>query len=739
VIPTAFLFTGLAVYVLKPKSKEAVLLALLFGMFTFVPYYSPAVGPVFLIPPLILGRIVASFFPTVFLHFFLIFPERSRLVYRFPRVQKYLYIPYLVLVAVPFYLVSQILAVTVPEWSFALQASPVALITRLLVLIYIVGGLIALVVSYIQASPPARQKIRVVLAGILAGFVPILLAVSIVLALKQINSAIWFGFLVIAFSALLLVPLSFGYAIIRHQVIPVGVIIRRSVRYLLVSRGFTVVGAVFVFAGLSYVLTTERVPFITVLGNRTRIFATMAGTLFAVWLLKVINHRIGPIIDRRFFREKYDAQQMLADLGESVHKVVSIEQLVQLTLSKIQDALHAQNVTIFLRDDVSENYLYAGSSPTINGGTSQGGEIASSLIFPHNSLIVSLLAESAKFLAVDFEDSESWIHSRLSTLAKNTSCQQEIATLQQLRPTVLLPIATREKLLGIISLGPRLGDLPYSRGDTQMLMSLAWQIGLAIENASLLPHLAEEERLKHELEMAAEVQRRLLPEIPPSVEWLELFGRCIPVRGVGGDYYDFILFKDGLIGIVIADVAGKGMPAALLMSAVQACLRTQAQIAHNSLPELVGAVNRQLWHSTGPSSYATFFYAQFDQRHRNMTYINAGHNAPMLVRANHGSLASIWMLNEGGPVIGMFEACAYEEATIELKSGDLIIAYTDGLTEALNSEGEEYGDERLRKLISSVAHLSAHDVADNIEKSVSHWSHGAAQHDDLTFMVVKIK
>jgi sigma-B regulation protein RsbU (phosphoserine phosphatase) len=326
---------------------------------------------------------------------------------------------------------------------------------------------------------------------------------------------------------------------------------------------------------------------------------------------------------------------------------------------------------------------------------------------------------------------------------------------------LLLPVATKNQLLGVISLGLRVGDLPFSSEDRQLLMAVSWQMAFAIQNAQLVQQVAEEERLRHELEIATTVQQRLFPQAPPTLGRLELAGVCHPARGVGGDYYDFIVLDDTNVGIAVADVAGKGISAALLMSTVQASLRSQAPSVNGNLTDLVSSMNRLLHLSTDASSYATFFYAQLDEKHGKLTYVNAGHNPPMLFRAGNArpryserslmthegaavgtdsqvQAAEIGLLMTGGPVIGAFHGSRYEQETIEMGQGDVLVAYTDGLTEARNILGEEFGEHRLRRIL-----VEAHDsppalLSDQIVKSVRDWSRDTVQEDDLTLVVIKL-
>ncbi len=368
---------------------------------------------------------------------------------------------------------------------------------------------------------------------------------------------------------------------------------------------------------------------------------------------------------------------------------------------------------------------------------------------------------------MDFDRNHRWTQDLLSIeLAINDLRKRENATLRRIRSALLLPVATKDQLLGIVSLGPRLGDLPFSRDDRHLLMAVALQMALAIQNAELVQEIAIEERLRHELAIATTVQQRLFPESPPEMASLELSGVCYPARGVGGDYYDFIQLGEGKVGIAVADVAGKGISAALLMCTVQASLRSQAPTVNGNLTELVSSMNRLLHVSTDAASYATFFYAQYDERSGMLTYVNAGHNPPMLVRANRSVKAQsvgfapgarggleglgdehraddgvedVTLLTIGGPIIGAFNDCVYEQETIHMESGDLLVAYTDGVTEARNADDQEFGESTLEQIVNSSAQVPVQELSERIVASVREWCGDVPPHDDLTLVVMKVK
>ena len=332
VIPNIFLLTGLIVFMLKPDDKQALLLALMFGMFNgailaFDPAYSVESPP--LVAIMLTVHLVSLFLWPVFFHFFLIFPEPSPLVRKIPRLEGYLYLPQL-LTILPYFGLSSVLAAFAPEHAPAFRSRPIMMVSISIAIAYVAAGLLSLLVNYQQAGRKSRRKMRVVVAGSIAGFLPmfLLIALAIIFNLPGTNPLIqWLG--IAALFSFPLFPLSFAYAIVRHQVIPVRLILRRSVRYLLISRGFIIIQAIVVFGLLSFLLTGSRLATIDSLGERADIVVTMAATALAIAGLTFLNQQVMPIIDRKFFRESYDAQQVLSELGLEMRKVSTVAQLLE--------------------------------------------------------------------------------------------------------------------------------------------------------------------------------------------------------------------------------------------------------------------------------------------------------------------------------------------------------------------------------------------------------------------------
>ena len=265
------------------------------------------------------------------------------------------------------------------------------------------------------------------------------------------------------------------------------------------------------------------------------------------------------------------------------------------------------------------------------------------------------------------------------------------------------------------------------------------QTALALEVARLTTaigrEMAQRERLNRELEIAQEVQAHLFPQHLPPVAGLDYCGQCRPAREIGGDYYDFLELPEGKLGIAIGDVSGKGIGAALLMASLEASLRAQAAVRHD-LVDLIKQVNRLVSEASSDNRYATLFYAEYDPQTQQLSYVNAGHNPPIVLR--HSSNASeVMRLRTGGPVVGLLQH-SYQQEAFPLMAGDQMVLFTDGISESMNSHDEEWGESRLIECVKSCREMSAHGAMARIFAAADAFSAGASQHDDMTLVVLRV-
>jgi len=308
----------------------------------------------------------------------------------------------------------------------------------------------------------------------------------------------------------------------------------------------------------------------------------------------------------------------------------------------------------------------------------------------------------------------------------------------QTQPECLIAIQGRDgQTLGRLMLGPRLSEEPYSREDQRLLASVASQAAIALENMRLGEEIAArietERRAAREMEIARDVQSRLLPQSPPLLKTLEIAACCIQARAVGGDYYDFLNLGPDRVGLVLADVSGKGVHAALLVANLEAYMRSQCSITPFEPVRLLQQVNRMLYASTAPQHYATLFFGAYDDSSRELLYVNCGHNPPIWLRRD-GTVAR---LEATATVIGAFERWQGAACRVHFDPDDLLVVFSDGVTEANRGE-EEFGEARLIDELQACNGSSAPAIVSAVLSSVQQFSAGG-QYDDLTLLAARAR
>ncbi|HEY0323528.1 MAG TPA: GAF domain-containing SpoIIE family protein phosphatase [Pyrinomonadaceae bacterium] len=302
---------------------------------------------------------------------------------------------------------------------------------------------------------------------------------------------------------------------------------------------------------------------------------------------------------------------------------------------------------------------------------------------------------------------------------------------EETRSEMVAPIISNDEVIGVFDLESDYANA-YNPDDLQVLMLLASQVAIIIEKVMLHEQLVEKKRLEGQLEVARQVQLELLPSGDPSVEGFDISAYNFSTEEVSGDYYDWVRIYDDQIGLVIADVSGKGVPAALLMAFLRASLRAAIHIGY--APHVsMSKVNYLLWESIERNQFVTAFYGVLDASNKTLAYTNAGHNPPLMLDKDGNAR----FIERGGLPLGMFEDTRYYEYYISIEPGQVIVLYTDGVTEAVNSKGEEYGRDRLAQAVLDAQSLSAREMISKIHRDMIDWTEGLGATDDSTFFIIK--
>jgi len=301
-----------------------------------------------------------------------------------------------------------------------------------------------------------------------------------------------------------------------------------------------------------------------------------------------------------------------------------------------------------------------------------------------------------------------------------------------LRSVMAVPLAVEKRVSGLIYVDNLAQVNRFTEKDLQLLSLIAGVAAIRIENMSLLELQEEQRRLANELQVASEIQLSLHPASPPTIAGYDMVGCSFPCYEVGGDYYDFIGKSDGSFVVALGDVSGKGTGAALLMSSVHAAVRAHTR-TRLSASEVVSEINQYICDNSPANRYVTLFYSELDPATHQLTYINAGHNPPILVRAS----GEVTRLDIGGFPVGITPAAEYREGWIELAPGEVLVIYSDGATESQNEEGEEFDEERMIEVVCRNRHRSAAGIRDRIDEALGRFVGKAKAIDDLTLVIVK--
>ncbi len=294
-----------------------------------------------------------------------------------------------------------------------------------------------------------------------------------------------------------------------------------------------------------------------------------------------------------------------------------------------------------------------------------------------------------------------------------------------------VPMSLKGKMIGVVTVFNKKSKEGFSSDDQRLLSIIAAQSAHIIENARLMKQEQELLKLEDEYRMAKEIQLNILPKQIPTIEEYDIFAYNIPAKDVGGDYYDFIKLPNNKIAFCLGDITGKGLPAAMLMANLQATLRGQV-LTNNTVGNTIKNSNVLLFNSTSKNRFATLFYGELDFTNHKISYCNAGHDAPINIIDN-----KITRLTQGGLLLGCFDFADYEQIDKNIVPGEIIVIYSDGITEAMNEHEEEFGEEKLFSILQTHINLSSKDLVEKIVDDVQIHSSKVEQSDDITLMIIK--
>jgi sigma-B regulation protein RsbU (phosphoserine phosphatase) len=406
-----------------------------------------------------------------------------------------------------------------------------------------------------------------------------------------------------------------------------------------------------------------------------------------------------------------DLLALISKVGITLLSSSTLEQTLEQIVSLVFEAVPADRCLLMMRDEDNEELKVAVAR--LRDRVGEVGEIRVS-----RNVMDEVVIKGKSVLTSDAQHDPRF--------ASGT------VVLQGVRSVLAVPLGVSEKVFGIIYADSPIAEGRFTEDHLKVLTTLASVAAIRVENARLVEARFQQERLERELQLAMEIQQRFQPTAPPSVPGYELQGISFPCYEIGGDYYDFIQREDGRLVIALGDVSGKGTAAALLMSSLHAAIHAQTG-SHDTLVKTISAVNRYLADNIPSNRFVTLFYAELDPESGAVSFLNAGHNPPLIVHA----AGTVEQLASGGLPLGIKADADYREGRTHLQMGDVLVIYSDGVTEAASPSGEEFGPTRLYEVVSRNVDASAAGIRDRIESALTKFSQGTQAADDITLVIVK--
>lgn len=692
-----FLIVGFIVVISKPKGKTQRVFAY-FCIFSMLLFGLPSIdvqtvaggNRILMTTYLITAFCARAFSPAMFLNFFYYFP-----VYRKPSwVKKFLIILTLIN-----------LALTTVLYFSQNYLRDNLFLYGLLVNIpfaFFIAGLIIFSIRYYKLVPEDRRKS---LHPILIFSLVAVLAYAYMLIVNQIQPFVIFIKPEYLLPTLLFItlPIAFGYSIFKYRLMDTHLVVKKSIIYATITAALAAVYFLLVFGAGSLLGS--------VLGQEKNMTMSIIAFVIIALMFDPLKRFVQEWVDTVFYRERYNYQKTLMEFSKNLPLQVDLKQIIKSVADTVSATMHVEKIAVVLFDEKNN--------------------LCISRNIPEEDCRFNGNIEGIKNLLKDTKEPQN-----LSVLREEYSERKinkhEIDLITRSGVELVVPVMLQDKLLGVINAGRKLSDEYYSQEDINLLSTVASQTAIAVENARLYEKEKSLYRVQQELKLASKIQLEWLPKSAPVIPGYDIAGKTFPAEVVGGDYFDFIDVDAEHLAVCVGDVSGKGLPAALLMANLQAILRSRAFVAKDPA-QCIAGTNRFLYQSSRSDMFVTLLYGILNKAKSEFVYTNAGHNYPLLFRAS-GDLIK---LQTGGLVLGIDENTSYTSGKITLHPGDLMVIYSDGITEEYNGGGEFFGEERLISLLQKFSSLKSHEIIDSVIKELKKFANYAPPHDDTTMVVIK--
>lgn len=627
--------------------------------------------------------VYALLFYSIFVHFFLNFPEQYKFRYR------KIFVVLLYLLGIGQFFIIDKFGIIVLS-------------------LFIITGFIFFFVSYMKIKEPENRKpLSAIIIGLVVGFIGLIYFAVLAFISKRpvflINPLLIFP-TVLSFA----IPISFGYSIIRYKILDTERVVKRSIAFGIIT--------LFIICIYLIIALALNAVFMRYFENAAQL-STIISIIIITFSYDFINKKIKVFVDKQFYKERYNYRQSLLEFAEQLPYFKNVNEVLVKLANSIKDTIGIKNVDIWITDTV---YL-----DLINPNQERFKKIESEDPTGYNENLLSLFKNNSEPIVIsDTFLRENKFHDKLL---------EEFVTQ---KTVVLVPMNIRDNIIGIMKFGKKPSGKAYSEEDIDLLKTLTSQVAISFENKRLQQEELNRSRIEEEILIAKNIQNSLLPEWTSKNPIVDISYYSKPARDIGGDFYDFIEVDDDKFYVVIADVSGKGIPAALYMAKVQSMIQLASNLFH-SPREILIEVNKNIKNQLDKASFVTCIIALVDLKANKVKIARAGHN-PVAYSSN----GSIEFLQTKGIGLNLTSDELFrenlEEAELPLKSSDLFVFYSDGLSEAMNLSRDEYGEKNLINLIKNFRENNSEEIKTAMINSVNEFTSGAEQHDDITMVILKI-
>jgi len=715
-----FLIAGIILKENVKSNQNRVVAAMLF--FAGVAPFLVSISKTVIIDPDQLSRSVVNifyvwelFFP-VLLWFAVLFPEPLPVYIRHKRLLQLAFVPHIfhIIMVVALSDPDQIIRLVDFDASIPVLGLLISFISSMLKLAATFFGFIYSIhsrffslinLAYVTLSiyfltrgykrinnPALKIQVRVVIAGIIAAVGIYVCGVIIPTILSIEMPSMLTEFIIII--TLIVGPGAIAWAIIKYRFLDIGLIARQSLVYTLTTA--------IVVGGYLLIITQLSSFFFSLFGFQSRILDILVVVIMLLFFQPLYT-QVDDFVRRLFIRSRSDYRHLMEELSRDLIAIFDTMRLATTVGDKLNREMFIERTYFALIQDNDMTYKLIGETREY----SIENEILELLLQKQNPIFVDSIKRLHR---------EGYLIGHLA----GHNCH------------LLMPLMDKGKLVGVIGTTAKAGGYGYTYEDITLLTVLANQVVVSLNNARLYSESLEKQRLEEELAVARQIQLNLLPKSVPVHKNYQFAAFNHPSRQVGGDYYDFMRTTDGQISVVVADVSGKGVGAALLVARLQAVLQSEGQRGR-PVDTMIAGINDFLVNSTTADKFVTMFYGEFNCESGCFCFCNAGHNYPFLIRRND----DIEYLQDGGLLLGAFAGSQYQISRTQINKGDVLVIFTDGLTEAFNENDEEYGEERLIKAVKDARSKSAQFICGHMIKSIRQFAVDPTEADDMTVVVIK--